>query len=636
MADTQDNLSTTEMSPKSTLIEELQDSQEDDAKILMLVNQKFKDMQKYKQDAEVRSRLNMLYYKGKHWRGWSDDKKALINIPFPAAAKPVTINLIRLAIRAHASNLSKLSPQFRIIPIKQDYQNNPEALPIDQQTQQPILNDPSTGEPLDSVQSGPDMTMADDAGRVLNLHLDQFLGATATEYVLKNGLIMGLGITKNYWDINREKGLGGLVTEPLSWYSFFCDSTCRDLVNFSDARVMTHFVQRDVNYVKETFNEDILPDDKDSPDGSNVLDKKIPTSRADTVLVYETWVKEMVPYEINSLDPVTGEPISSKYNRYVYKVYTHTTNKLLAKQENPLGVDDDGNGIHPFCGWPVEQCPDELYPYGMVNDLRGINQEINSLFTKISAAANLTSNPPIFVVEDSGVEEQDLTNIIGHVHTIKDKSLAPFSVTFSGLSQDCYNALDLLMRQFQDMANLQDAALGKPPAGVSSGAQLQILLDANNAATGLWVEAYKEFLKAMAKKLLLIMKNKIEAPRQYAFDGNNGVSVFTFDPRGLNVSDVKVSIENNIGGKASFREEVIRLIGMKVLTTAAGLKLLGYQDVEDLDTALKEEKVFDAQMGVIAKQAQLSMQQQPAEPAEQGMQQVQNNVANIQGAQPMY
>jgi len=636
MADTQDLNSTDSIQAQGTFVEGIIEAKEDDTKLLSLVNQKFKDMQKYKQDAEIRSRLNMMYYKGKHWRGWNEDKKELITLSFPQAAKPVTINLIRLAIRAHVSNIGKLSPQFRIIPIKQDYANDPNSLPIDQQTQQPILNDPNTGEELDSVVDGPDMIMADDAGRVMNLHMERYLGATAIEYILKNGLILGLGLTKNYWDPNKEKGLGAAVTESISWYSFFYDSTCKDLVAFKDARVMCHFVQRDVNYIKETFDVDVQPDNKEVPDGSNTLDKKTPSSQADTILVYETWVKETTQYENESTDPETGEVVKVSHQRFNYQVYTHTLTKMLKKQTNPLGVDDDGNGVHPFCAWPVEQCPDEVYPYGMVNDLRGINQEINLSFTQIAAAANLTANPPIFVVEDSGVEENQLTNILGHVHTVKEKSLAPFSVTFSGLGADAYNKLNLLLKQFQDLANLQDAALGRPPAGVGSGAQLQILLDANNAATGMWVESYKEFLKELAKKVLTIMRNKTVAPRQYAFDGSKGVTSFTFDPRNLRIADIKVSIDNNIGGKASFRDEVFRLMQLNKLSVKAGLKLLGFQDIEDLDMALKEERAFDAQMGVIAKQAQVAMQAQQQAPVDQGMQQVQNNVANLQAVQQQY
>ena len=636
MADTQDLNSTDSIQAQGTFVEGIIEAKEDDTKLLSLVNQKFKDMQKYKQDAEIRSRLNMMYYKGKHWRGWNEDKKELITLSFPQAAKPVTINLIRLAIRAHVSNIGKLSPQFRIIPIKQDYANDPNSLPIDQQTQQPILNDPNTGEELDSVVDGPDMIMADDAGRVMNLHMERYLGATAIEYILKNGLILGLGLTKNYWDPNKEKGLGAAVTESISWYSFFYDSTCKDLVAFKDARVMCHFVQRDVNYIKETFDVDVQPDNKEVPDGSNTLDKKTPSSQADTILVYETWVKETAQYENESTDPETGEVVKVSHQRFNYQVYTHTLTKMLKKQTNPLGVDDDGNGVHPFCAWPVEQCPDEVYPYGMVNDLRGINQEINLSFTQIAAAANLTANPPIFVVEDSGVEENQLTNILGHVHTVKEKSLAPFSVTFSGLGADAYNKLNLLLKQFQDLANLQDAALGRPPAGVGSGAQLQILLDANNAATGMWVESYKEFLKELAKKVLTIMRNKTVAPRQYAFDGSKGVTSFTFDPRNLRIADIKVSIDNNIGGKASFRDEVFRLMQLNKLSVKAGLKLLGFQDIEDLDMALKEERAFDAQMGVIAKQAQVAMQAQQQAPVDQGMQQVQNNVANLQAVQQQY
>jgi len=636
MADTQDLNSTDSIQAQGTFVDGIIEAKEDDTKLLSLVNQKFKDMQKYKQDAEIRSRLNMMYYKGKHWRGWNEDKKELITLSFPQAAKPVTINLIRLAIRAHVSNIGKLSPQFRIIPIKQDYANDPNSLPIDQQTQQPILNDPNTGEELDSVVDGPDMIMADDAGRVMNLHMERYLGATAIEYILKNGLILGLGLTKNYWDPNKEKGLGAAVTESISWYSFFYDSTCKDLVAFKDARVMCHFVQRDVNYIKETFDVDVQPDNKEVPDGSNTLDKKTPSSQADTILVYETWVKETTQYENESTDPETGEVVKVSHQRFNYQVYTHTLTKMLKKQTNPLGVDDDGNGVHPFCAWPVEQCPDEVYPYGMVNDLRGINQEINLSFTQIAAAANLTANPPIFVVEDSGVEENQLTNILGHVHTVKEKSLAPFSVTFSGLGADAYNKLNLLLKQFQDLANLQDAALGRPPAGVGSGAQLQILLDANNAATGMWVESYKEFLKELAKKVLTIMRNKTVAPRQYAFDGSKGVTSFTFDPRNLRIADIKVSIDNNIGGKASFRDEVFRLMQLNKLSVKAGLKLLGFQDIEDLDMALKEERAFDAQMGVIAKQAQVAMQAQQQAPVDQGMQQVQNNVANLQAVQQQY
>lgn len=636
MADTQDLNSTDSIQAPGTFVDGIIEAKEDDTKLLSLVNQKFKDMQKYKQDAEIRSRLNMMYYKGKHWRGWNEDKKELITLSFPQAAKPVTINLIRLAIRAHVSNIGKLSPQFRIIPIKQDYANDPSSLPIDQQTQQPILNDPSTGEDLDSVVSGPDMIMADDAGRVMNLHMERYLGATSIEYILKNGLILGLGLTKNYWDPNKEKGLGSAVTESISWYSFFYDSTCKDLVAFKDARVMCHFVQRDVNYIKETFDVDVQPDNKEVPDGSNTLDKKTPSSQADTILVYETWVKETAQYENESTDPETGEVVKVSHQRFNYQVYTHTLTKMLKKQTNPLGVDDDGNGVHPFCAWPVEQCPDEVYPYGMVNDLRGINQEINLSFTQIAAAANLTANPPIFVVEDSGVEENQLTNILGHVHTIKDKQVAPFSVTFSGLGADAYNKLNLLLKQFQDLANLQDAALGRPPAGVGSGAQLQILLDANNAATGMWVESYKEFLKELAKKVLTIMRNKTVAPRQYAFDSSKGVKSFTFDPRNLRIADIKVSIENNIGGKASFRDEVFRLMQLNKLSVKAGLKLLGFQDVDDLDMALKEERAFDAQMGVIAKQSQMAMQAQSQAPVDQGMQQVQNNVANLQAVQQQY
>ena len=67
----------------------------------------------------------------------------------------------------------------------------------------------------------------------------------------------------------------------------------------------------------------------------------------------------------------------------------------------------------------------------------------------------------------------------------------------------------------------------------------------------------------------------------------------------------------------------------------SGLKLLGYQDTEDLDRAMKEEQVFDAQMGLMSKQVQAEQQaqQQVASPAQAGMEQVQNNVANLQAGQ---
>lgn len=639
MADTQDSANMGETGTDGTFLDEIKEAAEQDKKLLGILNQKFSDLQNYRQDAEIRSRLNMKYYKGKHWVGWNTDSKALVNLSYPKVAKPVTINLIRLGIRAHVSNIQKLSPQFRTVPMRQDYENDPSVLPTDSSTGQPILND-QAGQPLDSVVPGVDMEQSDNANRVLNLMFERFMGATASEFLLKNGLILGMGVNKSYWDIDAEKGLGGYKSENLSWWSFYYDSTCKDLVSFRDARILCHYVQRDVNYVKEAFGVDLTPDDKEQPDGGYMRDTKQKNQNADTVLLREMWVKEVSPYEME-LD--TGEfdeeglpkITKVKHNRFVYKKYTFTSTKILDKQDNPLGEDDNGDGIHPFRAVPIEQCPDEIYAYGMVSDLRGINQEINERMTQIAAAAHLTSNPLICVVQGGGIEETSLSNILGRVHTVTDKGLAPFSVTFSGLGQDAYNSLNLLLKQFQDMCNLQDAALGRPPSGVSSGAQLQILLDANNAATGMWIEGYKEFLKEWAKLALNIMKNKFEAPRQFAFDSSKGVNVFTFDPRNLNVSDIKVSIENNIGGKAAFREEVERLMNTGAIAKPSGLKLLGYQDTEDLDRAMKEEQVFDAQMGLMSKQVQAEQQaqQQVASPAQAGMEQVQNNVANLQAGQ---
>lgn len=636
MADSQDNNVLGETGTKGTLIEDLQQSAEDDARLLATLNQKFKDMQKYKQDAEVRSRLNMMYYKGKHWRGWDEDKKALVTLSYPSAAKPVTVNLIRLGVRAHTSNIGKLTPQFRVIPMREDMINDTSILPKNPQTGMPILADPMTNEPISTIADGVDMQQADNASRVLNLHLERYLGSQVFEYIIKNGIILGLGVTKSYWDINREKGMGDVVTEPLSWFSFYYDSTCKDLIGFSDARVMCHYVQKDVNYIKEVFNYDITPDNKEYPEGGNIMDKKTPNSRADTVLLYEMWVKEMVPWSIGTgeIDPETGEEGQIKFNKFVYNVYTFVSTKLLDKKVNPLGEDDDGNGVHPFSAWPVEQCPDEVYPYGMVNDVRGVNQEINLRMTQISASASLTANPPIFVVKDSGIEETDITDIIGHVHEVAEKGLAPFSVQFNGVGADAYNSLNLHLKQFQDLFNMQDAALGRFTNGITSGSQLQILLDAGNAAVGILIENYKEYLKRLSKLVLLIMKNKLAAPRQYAFDTSKKVDIFTFDPSNLKVADVKVSIENNIGGKASFREEVMKMLQIGAIPKPIAWKLLGYNDIDDMERALQEERVFDAQMGVMAQEAQAaqqaSMQSQESATQQGGMTQTQNQVAGVQ------
>ena len=146
----------------------------------------------------------------------------------------------------------------------------------------------------------------------------------------------------------------------------------------------------------------------------------------------------------------------------------------------------------------------------IVEELNGIQTQIDMINQKISAAAQLTPANSIYVLEGSSLDTEELTNKSGAVYKVKlppgMNSLPIQSINPAPFDPMWQSMLDYYVKQaFESIGLSQLSATGKKPAGVDSGIALSTLEDVESDRFETQLNAFIKMYTDIAKMYIKVL-----------------------------------------------------------------------------------------------------------------------------------
>jgi len=122
----------------------------------------------------------------------------------------------------------------------------------------------------------------------------------------------------------------------------------------------------------------------------------------------------------------------------------------------------------PFRFWRWSKSPLGFWGLGLMEELRGIQEEVNKLLMRIQDSMHVNATSVCFIHQNSAVDPNDLTNLPGQVVTFKGQ-IPPTYALPPSMAAEVYNHLWRLRDAAFEIAGVsQMTAGGKPPPNVES------------------------------------------------------------------------------------------------------------------------------------------------------------------------
>lgn len=211
------------------------------------------------------------------------------------------------------------------------------------------------------------------------------------------------------------------------------------------------------------------------------------------------------------------EKCESKADYVQYCIYIslkeHKAYELInAKEVNSIDYEPD---VLPYVS--VSYC-DPVFgrkTTSIVEELNGIQTQIDMINQKIAAAAQLTPANAVYVLEGSSMSSETLSNRTGEVYEIKlppgMNSLPIQQVNPAPFDPMWQTMLDYYVKQaFESIGLSQLSATGKKPAGVDSGIALSTLEDVESDRFETQLNAFIKLYTNIAKMYVNVLPSNTD------------------------------------------------------------------------------------------------------------------------------
>lgn len=211
------------------------------------------------------------------------------------------------------------------------------------------------------------------------------------------------------------------------------------------------------------------------------------------------------------------EKCESKADYVQYCIYIslkeHKAYELInAKEVNSIDYEPD---VLPYVS--VSYC-DPVFgrkTTSIVEELNGIQTQIDMINQKIAAAAQLTPANAVYVLEGSSMSSETLSNRTGEVYEIKlppgMNSLPIQQVNPAPFDPMWQTMLDYYVKQaFESIGLSQLSATGKKPAGVDSGIALSTLEDVESDRFETQLNAFIKLYTNIAKMYINVLPSNTD------------------------------------------------------------------------------------------------------------------------------
>lgn len=220
----------------------------------------------------------------------------------------------------------------------------------------------------------------------------------------------------------------------------------------------------------------------------------------------------------------------------------------------------------------------------IVEQLDGIQTQIDLINAKISACAQLTPGNTTYVIEGSNLTPGDITNRVGNVFGIKmppgTNTPPVVNITPAPFDPAWQNLLEYYIKQAYEIVGIsQLSAMAKKPSGLDSGTSLKTMEDIESDRFETQVNNYISSYVELANKIINTSK---EAP---IFKDIDGMASFKWSDVRKQIGSFNIQYSAATALSKDPSEKLSQLLQLKESGLIGASKIATYLDTPDLEEA---------------------------------------------------
>lgn len=342
--------------------------------------------------------------------------------------------------------------------------------------------------------------------------------------VVLYGLIMKKGIFKVYYD--PEKSFGGdLCVDTVDPRDFFIAPGYDDIWKAPWCGVKS---PKPLSWIKANFPdiEDVKPEtsslDSDKMKAFKYGEASDTAMSARFATVYEVWMRDDDTFEDIKVEKENeeGEKEEVKESRPMYpngKFMYFTADQYLGTTKY-----DFNKKIPPYVDFNDYVDPTSFLGMGEVDQIEGLNKELNLQLQAIMDHARRCNNPNYELDVNSGLDAEEIKETFfngGQMYTTENPygrtEPAIKQVRFAEMSRDPYNVFQMIPELIMEVSGVRDINKGAASKNErQSASEIAILAESSNTRTRQKVRNLEWSLKRVGYLIVTLMQQYYTEPRQ--------------------------------------------------------------------------------------------------------------------------
>jgi hypothetical protein len=503
--------------------------------------------------------INTSYYNDNQWIGWNDNARTVIEAPKQQGEERITHNVIKPRVLTKLAKQTKNRLKYDVAPDTNEEERIEAAKgatkyvrfwwedqQMDLKTRDIFLIDNVKG--YCAAKTVFDPSQGDDI--------------TPDE---EEALKLGIEDVKQ----TRTGKVTCRICDPLTLHIDPAATTEEEI------RWIIEEKPRDVDYIKEEYDVDVLPD----PNLTYATNYDVSSSNMrqaqnqNMAMVREMWVKPCKKY-----------PKGLKV--------TCTKDKLLDKDENA--------GDLPYTIFGDIPIPGNVRYDAFIKSMLPIQRNLNIALTMFAINMKRMGNNVWFIPTGSGVDEEELSNEISQfIHYNASAGAAPNRAEAPNMP----NFFDRLIEHYNglidDMSGAREISQQRLPAGLDTASGLELMVEQENEKLAVPMNNYEQGMKKVLNRVLKLMQKHYSEERLGRIVGEDGeVETIAFTGTDLTGGeDINIVQGSSLPEmKSAQQDRIMSLWGAGAIVKKDGtpdpdtlLRMLGMGD----STALFDQHMLD-------------------------------------------
>lgn len=506
-------------------------SEEDKNTLLADFEKKFKQARDARLTFEKEWYLNIAFYFGKQWVGWTrsgngvDDFAKLYEPPAPSWRVRLVANKIKPIIRKELAKINQERPRGFVVPASSDDEDLASAKAGDA-----IYEHVSTQDlKIESVFWRSSFWMA----------------------------LTGTGLIKDWYDESMydSSGLQGAIqAEPVTPFHFLVPDI--EEPELENQPFVIHTIGKDPEWVEQKTGTKVKPDTQNT---AGLLEEKFlsalgvnTTNARNKVAVKEIWMKP-----------------TKKYPEGLVAMWANG-NLLHVTEGNPYA-----HGDYPFT--KIEHIPTgRFYGQSTIVDLIPLQKEYNRTRSQIIEAKNRMAKPQLLAPKGS-IEPRKITTEPGLVIFYVPGFAPPTPLPLQNLPSYVMEELDRSQRDIDDISSQHEVSKGRTPPGVEAATAIAYLQEMDDTILAHTIDSVEKAHERVGQHLLSHAGQFWDAQRIIKVVGKNSF----FESFIFKASDLRGNTDYRVVSgsaapvsRAAKQAQIMELIKMGIIPPDRGLQYI--------------------------------------------------------------